>query len=497
MSDIIGFIESIENGFVSGWIAHDKLSSPPYLYCNEDIITKISNFHFREDIQSAGISDTDAGFKIDIKEFFRKVSGGKKIFSIRSDNELIFKKETFIKSNENLIVNPFLNFDHSTDIQNTRIIADHRLGLLIDSFISPKSLEFTNGTYTRISLAEKSATGKVINLNIDTKKITKNVELDEYIQLDFLIVSRCSTPVNILIQWIDKYHNILSSEPIFIDREWSYKTLPINKSLVETISVEDAKLNIIFSHQGQSYLDIAMLGLAENIRCIEINEIKKSEISHSLDRINLLKNGEFSEWSNGIKFPTLKRGQELADHWFIEMSKENQSNIFCTVETDTYQIDPLIFTQPKLALRLRTRELKGYARLISPIDTRNLYPNSYKLEIEVEASGLKTSSSLKKIYFIARNSEVDRVVLDISKKISIPSRKKVTINITQEQITSLIGNTGNLPVVVLAIELSEESDIKLFDIKLTLTQNEMEAYNKPLPISLGKPNSLNFEDSNI
>lgn len=210
----------------------------------------------------------------------------------------------------------------------------------------------------------------------------------------------------------------------------------------------------------------------------------------------MLRNGDFTSWSKGIVFPTLIRGQELADNWFVEMNQGNEDKINVAVITDNKQVDPLANNiQAKLGLRVRAGVLDGYARVITTLSKINLAVMDYELNIDIEAMNLSKKVVLPRIYLIARNTVKDTVVADVTRKKTVYGRQVLRFVLPAIQIEKLLLNQVDKPVLALAIDLVPGIDFTVFSASLSATSVAIEP-SKPKEI-VGNVNYLAFEDESI
>jgi GT2 family glycosyltransferase len=174
----------------------------------------------------------------------------------------------------------------------------------------------------------------------------------------------------------------------------------------------------------------------------------------------LLQNGELSKWSKGIDFSLLARGQELADNWFFEMNKSNLGNVQVAVSVNNIGQDPLANSfQPRFGLRMRTKKLNGYARVICPLNSTSINVINYTLVMEIEATSLNKVTVMPRVYFIARNAYEDVVVMDVARKVTICGRQYLSFDLSSYQIDELLTRIGKMPVLALAIDLAPNTDI--------------------------------------
>jgi GT2 family glycosyltransferase len=499
MSEFKGVIDLVENGFVSGWVVSDE-SSEVTLFCGEHCLGVVTDLIYRQDIVDLGYSEGNTGFSFDAKSFLEQLSGIQS-FSIQVDGKVIDEKEFYLTSGANFVLNPFLELEDNFSLKNAAIDINHRIGMKIDSFIAPVGLAHSNGKYTRIAFGDSNNTKSLfeLTLNLDSSIVDSTSNKP----LEFALVAKSSHLCNIHARWLDENGNCLYDEPILIDQSWALKRQTLSAELSEKVRLGLLKLVLRTKHHGRRSIDLAMVTLVEDITKfktpVQEQRIEK-EVTDTAYKGNLLKNGALTKWSKGVVFSALKRGQELADNWFVEMSVANQGNIQVAVSADNVSQDPLAKNlQTKFGLRMRSANLDGYARLICPFNVASLNVLDYQLSIDIEASSLNKKAVLPRLYFIARNAYEDTIVMDVARKVTLTGRQTITFNLSSYQIDELLRKTGNMPVIAFAVDLSSLSDISVYSASLKVADIIEKQKTEKITVTTAGDDALPlcFEDGSI
>jgi GT2 family glycosyltransferase len=495
MSEYNGFIEDFSNGHIRGWVVtHHKAIAK--IYCDDQYITDITNTFLREDVIAAGLTNDNAGFNLDISEQLADICG-EHVLSIRIADSTIAENSFFIPSGRCLIKNPFFNLKDLFNITDAHLDVNHRVGLSLERYLAPTSLNYSNGGYTRFAFADSHNSKLFFELELDLD--LSDINSESLQPLEFALVAKSSQLANIHVRFIDKNSICLLDEPITIDPRWDLKKFELSGELSQKIRNGNVKVILRSKHHGRRTIDLSMVCLAESVglfktpKQIEVeNEIQQQQAYDA----NVLRNGDFTSWSKGIVFPKLARGQELADNWFVEMNQGNEDKINVAVLTDNKQVDPLANNiQAKLGLRVRAGALEGYARLLTTINKINLAVMDYAVDIDIEAMNLGKKVVLPRIYLIARNTVKDTVVADIARKTTVNGRQILRFALSATQVEKLLLNQVDKPVLALAIDLTSGIDFTIFSTSLSVNTVAMEQ-NKPTEI-VGGISRLAFEDESI
>lgn len=469
MTEFKGFIDKVENGSISGWVAASEASNIQ-IFCGDDNLGAIQDLFFRQDIVDAGISSENTGFRFDAINYL-DAKAGLHSFSIRVGDEVIATRDFNVKSGENFILNPFFEMKGLFELKNANLDVGHRIGTSINRFISPDSLIHTNGRYTRISFGDVSNTRQPLKLDLNlAESIAKSSS--EY-PLELAIVARSCNVSNLHICLLSQNGSCIYDEPILIDQNWALNKLVLTEALSKKLREGQISLQLKYKHHGRRHIDLAMIVLAEEaskFKCPAQIETQDNQLEHSIYKDNLLNNGDLTKWSKGIDFSLFERGQELADNWFIELSASNQSNVQLAVAADDIRQDPLSKgLVSKFGLRARSNNLDGYARLICALNVDKLSELNYELSIDVEVKSLNKKAVIPKLYFIPRNAYEDFIIYEIARKVAVTGRQKLIFSLSSYQMQDLIMKTNQVPVLALAIDLPELSDIVVYSASLRVS----------------------------
>lgn len=495
MSEFNGYIEDFSNGNIRGWVVTNN-HVVAKIYCGDQYITDIDKKFLREDVIAAGLTDGNSGFNIDISEALADISG-EQVFSIRAAEIIVTEKQCFIPSGQCLIKNPFFNLKDLFSIADADLEVNHRVGLTLERFISPPSLRFTNGGYTRFAFGDShnSKTFFELALQLDLE----DVEVDNTQPLELALVAKSSQLANVHVRFIDQHSVCLLDEPISVDQVWDLKKITLSGELSQQVRMGEVSVVLRSKHHGKRTIDISMLCLAESVALFKTpKQLQQERETQQLEasETNVVRNGDLASWSKGIVFPRLSRGQEIADNWFVEMKKGNDDKINVAVLTDNKQVDPLSNSiQAKLGLRVRAGALEGYARLLTTINKVNLAVMDYAVDIDIEAMNLGKKVVLPRIYLIARNTVKDTVVADIARKTTVNGRQMLRLVMSAKQLEKLLFNQADKPVLALAIDLSPGIDFTIFSASMSVSTMTTEQH-KPAEL-VGGVSGLAFEDDSI
>jgi GT2 family glycosyltransferase len=494
MSEVKGCIDLVENGIVSGWVVSDELSEVS-LFCGENNLGNLNELFYRQDIVDAGYSEGNSGFSLDASELLKSTSGAQ-LFSIQVDGAVITEKEFCLPTGTNYILNPFMELEGKFALKDTVIGSNHRIGIDFNSFIAPKGLQHSTGKYTRITFADSNNTKSLLEFSMGLDPSI--VEESRKHPLEVSFVAKSSNPCNIHVRWLDDDDNCVLDVPILIDQDWALKTCVFDTELTERVRSGELRLVLRTKHYGRRSIDIAMVVLTENTSLFKtpVQEEKiQRKIDDSVYKGNLLQNGELTKWSKGVDFSALIRGQELADNWFVEMNKSNLGNVQIAVSIDNVGQDPLANSlQTKFGLRMRTKKLDGYARVICPLNSTSINIINYTLVMEIEATSLNKTTLIPRVYFIARNAYEDIIVMVVARKVTVSGRQHLSFNLSSYQIDQLLTRTGKMPVLALAIDLASTTDITVHSASFKVADFS----SKEQPAKVNVTNEVMcFEDESI
>ncbi|WP_282167896.1 glycosyltransferase family 2 protein [Shewanella japonica] len=502
MSEINGFIENLTNGIIRGWVVTAG-QGVAKVYCGDRFLVDITSTFLREDIIEAGLTDGNAGFAIDITEELGDICG-EHVFTLTVDEKVITEVKMYVPSNANLISNPYFELSDQFNIQDSTASVSHRVGQTIQRFVSPNGLKFTNGGYTRIAFGDKNNSKEAYELkvNLSTEQLNSDVEYP----LELGLVTKASHLCNVHIRLVDINGICLFDEPFSVNQLWDYKKLTLPLDLSQMLKKGLLSLTLRTKHYGRRNLDFAMLAVSESLALLKTpkqldSESKQlSSINQKINDGNAINNGNFTSWPHGVCFPVLKRGQELAKNWFVEMNKGNETKLNVAVVTDQNQVDPLASTiSSNLGVRFRANDIQGYARIITTINKSHLTIADYLFKLDVEAMTLNKKALLPRIYLIARNSVKDVVVADIARKETVQGRQLLSFSIPAKLMEKVLQNQPEKPVLALAIDAVAGLDISIYSASL-IVDTETPALQDEKQSELttnGLLSHFTFEDESI
>ncbi|MEW9799426.1 glycosyltransferase family 2 protein [Alteromonas sp. CYL-A6] len=482
-------IDIADRKTIQGWVTSNKKRDFG-LYINDKLITRITNFIKRQDVIDAGITSEDCGFVVDVVEHMANFEGVAKV-EVRNGTVVLAAKEVIFEKVVNYIVNPWLSLENFNSIQNWQINASHRIGVSLNSFLSPSQLRFSSDCYTRIVMGDVHDTGEKCQLVPLLEPIQ---QIESY--LTVALVAKASNDTNVTIMARNMTDDsFIVCDTVTIRKDWQHIAVELPADAVASMKAGNCELVLELVHHGRRHVDIAMMTLASDPNFLpEQPSIKTGHSTHWQSK-SLLKNGSFETWSNGIMFKHLHRGQELADNWFVEFKKTNLGKFAVAAVTDNSQTDPLKESlDQKFGLRVRTRELDGYARVVCPFEKAYLNCNDYYLSLDIEALGLARRAVLPRIYIIARDATSDRVVADLARKQTVLGRERIEILLKASTVEQILANSGELPTLCLAFDFSDEQDFCLYEAELSTARRLPEEQFKQ---EKNNTESCQFEDHSI
>ncbi|MDC9529650.1 glycosyltransferase family 2 protein [Pseudoalteromonas sp. Angola-7] len=484
---IKGCIDSYSNGIVNGWLVTDN-EKPVSIVIDGDTVTDINELFLRQDILDLGITDKAAGFSIDVTEFLNSKVGSITIKLAQGDL-IIASYEAYIPSKVNIIKNDYLALQDQNSITDWSIATNHRVGLSLANFIAPKGIKHASGYYTRFSFGD-------INNTRHQLFLTPSLNFDncQAKTLKLAVVGKASHDSHLHLVLTDKSGQRVLNEPILLTHKWQHLVVELEEEYVEGLLSAELDLSFTIKHHGRRFIDIAMIQLSEQL----LEPIEQTATPEETDFTtnNIIKNGDLKSWPNGIVFNQLKRGQELAENWLLEMNKANQGKVAVAAISDNSQNDPLGATiTSQFGLRVRSKELDGYARLIIPFAKQSLNEINYQFELDIEATGLGKKVTLPRIYIIARDAHNDAVIYNIVRKRVVSNREKISLNIDAIEINKMLNSSLAMPSLTLAIDLPNDNDISVYGVSLIAKSNNEKS--QLVETESITPSSLRFEDKSI
>lgn len=485
-----GWIGSINKGVVKGWAIGD--SGTFSLFHEEEHITDIKTFSFRQDVLDMGYSDGNAGFEIDITSYLETVSGDV-VISLKHNKSILANYETYAPSRTSLIKNDYLALSDMYHVEDWQLTTNNRGGLKISQFMASSRVKHANTYYTRFAFGDHHNTKSLFEL-IPALQLPNEVFSPKKLRL--AIVGRASHELHLQAILIDSKGQRVFQEPVLIADYWSHQVVDVEKEFTGSLFSGELVLKLSTQNYGPHSIDLAMVQLSEGlIPPVALSE-NPAEPSDFYGQ-NILFNGDLSKWPNGVIFNNLQRGQELAENWFIEMSRANAANLSVAVQSDTLQSDPLSRDlRTKVGIRVRGNKLDGYARLVLPFAKANFVGAVFLLEIDIEAIGLNKRVVIPRIYITARGSKNDKVVHFLVRKQVIIGREKVSLSINSLEAESLLKKAKGLPVLNIAIDLPERNEFCIYSASLTPIGETVST----LDMSDSRPEGmqgLHFEDDGI
>lgn len=466
---IIGSIDYVDRFVLKGWAANDGQVQPISLYIDDELKFTIESFEERPDVFDAGFTDQNCGFNVDISEYIPTDVSQFNV-KLRFGENLIEEQTTKIGNITNHVINPYFSIDNNKEIKDWRLVGNHRIGVTFDRFLSPNKLSHISKYYTRMSFGDTNSSMQDVNLIPQVTDIQSSYE-----KLDAYIIAKAShvTSLTLCVNSNDE-ENIIWSEPISIYKNWDAYKIELPAEIVNILANGAGFFSLKTTHSGRRFIDVQYFSLAEdalNLFELDINLAQSGQLESAMEQQtskNLIKNGHFDNWSFGTSFLSPSRGQELADNWFVEYKKTNSRAIDCIAQLDNYRRDSLASSlEPNYGLRIRTKELSGYARLVNSIHVNQLDFSDYELSIEIENVGISKMSCLPRIFWLARDTNSDVIVADVVRKVTVRGRDRLSYIIKSNKIEKIIADMKNLPVLMLVIDLPSNSDICIYKCTLS------------------------------
>jgi GT2 family glycosyltransferase len=492
MTIIKGAIDSLDRGIISGWVVTEN-EQQLEVYCGGLKLGNLDSLLLRQDIIDIGHTDGNSGFHFDASSMLNGASGDS-LITLQLDNNVIAQKWVYIPKGNSLLKNVFFELTPEREIENADFKVAHRVGLSLDSYIAPAALAHSNGRYTRISFGDTHNTRELfeVEFELDENELGSEIEFP----LELALVAKASVLCNVHFRLISEIGECLVDEPIAVYKDWNLAIIPLSIEHSNAIRLGSCQVSLRIKHHGRRHIDIAMCAISESVEKLKIPVQQDKELAEQLNSLpegNILKNGDLNFWNRGVNFSQLKRGQELANNWFIEFNKANLGRINVAVATDSNQEDPLATTiKTKFGMRFRTSELDGYARTLIPFISKNLMATKYKISLDIEATTLNKKAVLPRIYFIARDAHNDTVISDVARKVSIYGRQNIEYSLSAQQVNHILSNIGNKPVLVLAFDLAAHTDITIYSAEMSVDKSE-----GSLIVENNESHTVDFEDKSI
>lgn len=492
VSKITGYLDSIKNNFLSGWIAADS-PEDVFVYCNGEAIGNLTELFIRQDVIDAGFALGEAGFKYDLNDYLKDKCGDLE-FVLKVANELITSKVLYVSNGISLIQNSFFNFEDQYTLANINIDVSHRVGTKLERFYSPVHTQPNINAYTRISFGDSESSRLPFEMTFDLNSAeTANNNQPLYLKM----LAKASHDTNLHVRFLDQNNFCLLDEPLLAINQWESRTLILPSELSTKIKLGKVTVVLRTKHHGRRFVDLAMLVLTDDVeKCSlsEANVVEQLTHQEGINTTNLLKNGELTAWTKGITLGKVTRGQELADNWFVEMSQTNKEAIHASVSSIESKLPPY---NSEFGLKLRVNTLDGYARLICPLNISQLSVVDYRLELDIASKSSAERMVLPRVFFVARNTLLDKQVSVTARKTVVIGRQKLCFDISAKEIQTIIKNSGTLPVMVLALDLPSFAEMTVFSA--SLAENLFDVCGDTVVNDTLIPDNLPlvFEDSSI
>jgi GT2 family glycosyltransferase len=494
MTIIKAAIDTLERGIISGWVITDNAHQID-VFCDENKLGNLDNLTRRQDIIDIGYTEGNAGFHFDASKILNGAFGDS-LITLKLGSNVIAQKSVYIPKGNSLLKNSFFELTASREIENAAFRVSHRIGLSLTSYIAPAALAHSNGRYTRLSFGDTHNTRELFEVEFELDENELGHEVDYPLELG--LVAKTSVPCNTHFRLISESGECLVDEPIAVYKDWNLVIIPLSIEHSNAIRLGSCKVFLRLKHHGRRHIDIAMCAISESVEKLKTPVQQDKELVEQLNSLpegNILKNGYLNSWGRGVNFSQLKRGQELANNWFIEFNKANLGRINVAVATDSNQEDPLATTiKTKFGMRFRTSKLDGYARTLIPFVSKNLMAAKYKISLDIEATTLNKKAVLPRIYFIARDAHNDTVISDVARKVSVHGRQNIEYSLSAQEVNRILSNIGNKPVLVLAFDLAANTDITIYSADMSIDKSD-----SPILVEDTQSHSsdFDFEDKSI
>ncbi len=485
-----GNLEGIINGCLVGWLADadsQAINSEVYVSANGIEVGIIKEFFYREDLETAGIAAGVAAFELNILPFIEKLNG-EIIFSFTSLGKKLFEQK--LRKPDARLLNAHWSYQNGDKDHASKwsIEAHSRLGVRINKYSSSHELLKGYGRYTRFNISEKSDTSQLINISIPISNISNDIDLGS---LSCCLIIRSDRLSTIFLELFEN-DQLVTTEPFDITASWTKSSILLIDQKIILNHTNQYELKIKYTHQGQSFLDVAFCGVGE------APDLFLPKLTSTQDNVTdsfdpSIQNGNLESWSRGTSFHPTIRGMELADGWFVECRKGLEEQIFINAESYYTTVDPLVFESPKTLLRVRTKSIDGYARIILPIDIRSFSLDELTVNLEVFSDSLSKIALIPRIVFIARTFKQDHIVFEVARNIEIKKDSQLNFTLNTVDLVVLRKKLNDAPSAVLAIELDSNTDISIKKANLTTGVSQM-VEDSTQKVAIGQ---LLFEDDSI
>lgn len=485
---LIGCIDTVVNGKVSGWVANaDKTTHEEKITIEVDGKSVADGFarNYRNDLEKAGIAGGYAGFEVDIS----KVLSNKENIKIKviSKNVLIAEKNLKVVNNRPLNSKPILRADSFRTLSGIELDLHSRDCVYFENIpsISFHKEPIFGGSFLRIFQLNNENEGRPIVI----PQLTEDLSRFRGKVLQIGLIARSQWYVDFNVYLLDKNGRIFASDNVKLNQEFKSYVIPVYITNKDKYDLSVCTLSIELRSTGRNFVDISAITLSDNgsdfsflISCDKSNLLVAKDKGR-----NLIANGNLEKWSNGIVFKNPARGKQLADNWYLEYARQNDGCVQAQLVTLREGNDPLA-NETLYGLRVNTTSLNGYCRLVVPVDLMSLKKNEYEFEIRAKSFGLKPESEISRVSLLLRSEKEDKFIHDFVRGLTLSEREthyRSKLDYYQiERIHEASICYGNM---MLVIDVPEHSDIVINKLKFIERDYAESAF----------PESLNDSEKNI
>ena len=491
-----GRIENINNGSITGWVYSSK-SERNYVVILGNTV-EITDLKFRQDVLDAGYGDGVCGFELDIQLLVSEQKrGGFLDAKLYSGEKLINTKQFSVPSSLDFNLNCYFDIENKHSMTDHQVKSANRLAWRLETYPLSNNLS-SSKKYTRINIETKlkSQMNLTIIIKLDNESIKSAVITNEFLRLVFLV--RASNHSTGMVNVESASKQLAIQEPLSFTPSWKITEILLDQSIFRKAIENRGELKVVLPNDGSSFFDVALIKLSEkpNIH----GEINESDDNYNIlhPDTELVLNGGLQNWNNGYNFTKLKRGQEIADFWFFESSKQNIDNIRLFAQPDNEVDDITTLKAPRIGLRAITTLLKGYARVLVKLSATEIRLSNYCVKLKVSASGQVKKALIPRMSLFVRDSVSDHFVCDVARKVFVDREQEFVFILDKVKVEKIIRQSSNFPVLMLLIDLGSNTDLIFSSVSISAVESSnVNVVNNIPKLNVVPVSELSFEDESI
>jgi len=505
-----GHLDRLDDGLLSGWFARvdgTALDEPVTVWCAGVAVARVERCDYRADLADAGIAGGQAAFTADLATALQEGATELDLALSTGPDQAphVFLRRTMaLDDHRPLNPNPFLHPEDEAGIDGWSIRHDPSVGVHVDDFPLPRELIRFGSRYTRVTLSHGHAEDNTLRLAC---ALDANRELDG--DLSVMLLIRADRDMRLSCALIGGGRSLARCE-FDVTGSWALSARPIGAiDGAMSSGLAPIEFTMSMAHRGRGFVDIALcyVSRAPSVRYLErvmharpiTPLLEQASISATDGRGSFLRNGEFAAWSHGIRFETLRAGQELADGWFIKGRKTDLQRVAITMDSAVRRTATAEASQsaPRFGLRVVTGEFDGWVHLVAGIDRAALHETGLVLELSLHALGRGALAQLRRVLVTVRRGGQESTALVIARATRVREHAQLSLAIDERAMVELRrACAADVQQLLLSLEIESGNDVfvESIDLRPATTSSAPRATNEAVGPS-GKP--ADFEDPNV